>query len=245
MQYYQFHIGDYTTATVHLTHMEDLAYRRLIDLYYMTEEPIPTDIPRVSRRLRMDPEHIETILKEFFDLTENGWENHRCNRDISAFHEYIEKQRGNGKKGGRPRKKGNKTQEKPTANPPLTQAKPTVKPPSTHNPVPITQDSLKERESAQAHNPVNDLLWFVIDVIEQKHDITKRSDQQWLRYLQNDLKQMQVNDNISPDRIKKAMEWYSKNEFFTAIDSGRTMRSNFSKLETAMKNSDPFKGFKI
>lgn len=245
MQYYQFHIGDYTTATVHLSLLEDLAYRRLLDLYYMTEEPLPNDIPRLSRRIRIDAEYIEVILNEFFELSEEGWENQRCNANIQAFHEFIEKQRGNGKKGGRPRKKPKKTQALPTANPPLTHGKPTVKPTITHNPLPITQDSEKtEKEGAQAQ-PVFDLLWFVIDVIEDKHDVNKRNDNQWFRNIQNDLRKMQIEDGISPERIEKAMEWYSKNEFFTAIDSGRTLRNCFSKLETAMKNADPFKAFKI
>lgn len=139
MQYYQFHIGDYTTATVHLTDSEDLAYRRLLDYYYMKEEPIPIDIPWVSRRLRLGSQDVENVLKEFFTLTDNGWENDRCNADISAFHAHIEKQRKNGKKGGRPRKNPKKTHGKPTANPPKSDGVPTVKPPSTHNPVPITQ----------------------------------------------------------------------------------------------------------
>ena len=153
MQYYQFHIGDYTTATVHLNHLEDLAYRRLLDLYYMTEEPIPTDIPLLSRRLRMDAEPIEIILNEFFEYTEEGWKNSRCDTNITEFHDYIDKQKANGKKGGRPRKNPSKTSGKPTANPSLTHGKPTVKPPITHNPEPITQEETpKPPRGAAAHD---------------------------------------------------------------------------------------------
>lgn len=134
MQYYQFHIGDYTTATVHLSPLEDLAYRRLLDFYYMKEKPIPTDIPWISRRLRLGSEDVENVLNEFFTLTDDGWENERCNADIEAFHAHIDKQRANGKKGGRPRK----NPKKPTANPPQSQMEPKKSLPSTHNPVPIT-----------------------------------------------------------------------------------------------------------
>ena len=130
MQYYQFHIGDYTTATVHLQPLEDLAYRRLIDFYYMKEAPIPTDIPWVSRRLRLGSDEIEYVLNEFFTLTDNGWENERCNADIKAFNAYKEKQRANGKKGGRPQK----NPKKPTANPPKTQVKPKKSLTSNHKP---------------------------------------------------------------------------------------------------------------
>ena len=43
MNYYAFHIGDYASATRHLSWIEDAAYRRLIDCYYVREVPFPTD----------------------------------------------------------------------------------------------------------------------------------------------------------------------------------------------------------
>jgi uncharacterized protein YdaU (DUF1376 family) len=117
MNYFKFHIGDYRQATMHLTNEEDLAYRRLLEMYYDTEQPIPTDIPWVSRRLRLDSKSIESVLNDFFTLTPEGWLNHRADQEIAEYHAWIEKQKANGGKGGRPKK----TQEKPTANPVLTQ----------------------------------------------------------------------------------------------------------------------------
>jgi len=35
MHYYQFNIGDYASHTRHLSDLEDLAYRRLLDAYYL------------------------------------------------------------------------------------------------------------------------------------------------------------------------------------------------------------------
>jgi len=130
MQYYQFHIGDYITGTAHLSPLEDLAYRRLLDLYYQTEKPIPTDIPVVTRRLRLGSDVVEIVLKEFFELTDKGWENDRCNEDIEAYHAYKNRQKANGKKGGRPKKQ---PQNKPTKNPVVTSGKPTVNPNETQN----------------------------------------------------------------------------------------------------------------
>ena len=40
MNYYPFHIGDYLSATRHLSWEEDAAYRRLLDTYYTTEKPV-------------------------------------------------------------------------------------------------------------------------------------------------------------------------------------------------------------
>ncbi len=43
MNYYPFHIGDYAKKTRHLSWDEDMAYRRLIDAYYLHEGPLPAD----------------------------------------------------------------------------------------------------------------------------------------------------------------------------------------------------------
>ncbi len=134
MHYYQFHIGDYRAATSHLSNEEDLAYRRLLDMYYDTESPIPTDIDWVSRRLRLGSEVVISVLNDMFDATENGWINKRADAEIQAYHAYIAKQKSNGKRGGRPKK----TQAKPTANPEITQAEP--KKSLTTNHKPITKD---------------------------------------------------------------------------------------------------------
>jgi len=128
MHYFQFNIGDYIKNTLHLSVMEDIAYRRLLDLYYDSEQPIPNDIPRVSRRLRMDCEVVQSVLNEFFELTESGYRNHRADLEISDYHDYLAKQKANGLKGGRPKK----TQLKPTVNPDLTQNNPKHKQANTN-----------------------------------------------------------------------------------------------------------------
>jgi uncharacterized protein YdaU (DUF1376 family) len=40
LYYYSFHIGDYSAHTKHLTPMEDLAYRRLLDACCVGEGPL-------------------------------------------------------------------------------------------------------------------------------------------------------------------------------------------------------------
>jgi len=53
MHYYQFNIGDYKSHTEHLSEMEDLTYRRLLDWYYLHETPIPLEIKETARQIRM------------------------------------------------------------------------------------------------------------------------------------------------------------------------------------------------
>ena len=131
MHYYQFHIGDYLSATSHLSNDEDLAYRRLLDMYYDTEKPIPSDIQWVSRRLRLGSEIIQSVLNDMFECTDVGYKNSRADEEIRAYHSYLEKQKANGKLGGRPAR----SQAKPTANPSLTQAEPKITLTTNHKPI--------------------------------------------------------------------------------------------------------------
>ena len=85
MNYYQFHIGDYRSATSHLSNEEDLAYRRLLDMYYDSEKPIPLDTQWVARRLRMCIEDVDSVLHDFFSKTDDGWFHARCNQEIEAY----------------------------------------------------------------------------------------------------------------------------------------------------------------
>lgn len=89
MNYYPFHIGDYASATRHLTWDEDMAYRRLIDAYYTREAPIPTDTRQAYRLVMATTEGqriaVDTILNEFFTYTDSGWINSRCDAEIEAF----------------------------------------------------------------------------------------------------------------------------------------------------------------
>lgn len=95
MHYYQFHIGDYRSSTMHLSNEEDLAYRRLIDWYYDTESPIPLETKWVSRRLRVGCDALESVLNDFFVRTEDGWVSPRCEQEIAAYYKAKKEHWGN------------------------------------------------------------------------------------------------------------------------------------------------------
>jgi len=95
MHFYQFHIGDYKSHTHHLSPMEDLAYRRLLDHYYLHELPIKQrDISR-QIGLRDYEQEVLTVLDEFFVSTENGFINPRADEEIAKYRKFSE----DGKKG--------------------------------------------------------------------------------------------------------------------------------------------------
>jgi len=97
MNYYPFHIGDYASATRHLSWDEDLAYRRLLDVYYTSEKPLPEDLRQVCRLVLATTESqrdaVQVVLVEFFELTAEGWTSARADAEIVAMLEKQQKQR--------------------------------------------------------------------------------------------------------------------------------------------------------
>ena len=86
MNYYPFHIGDYAAHTRYLTLMEDLAYRRMLDLYYVSEKPLePAEQTARLIGMRDHVAEVEIILSDFFEATEAGFINKRANEELDKF----------------------------------------------------------------------------------------------------------------------------------------------------------------
>ena len=85
MNYYPFHLGDYAAHTAHLEPLEDLAYRRMLDLYYLRECALPQESAEIARliRLRSKVSEVESVLREFFTNNDgDGWIHSRCEAEI-------------------------------------------------------------------------------------------------------------------------------------------------------------------
>jgi uncharacterized protein YdaU (DUF1376 family) len=93
MHFYQFNIGDYKSHTEHLSEMEDLTYRRLLDWYYLHESPIPLDEQEIARQIRMrsHSDCIAIVLREYFERTDVGWIHHRADKEIAKVGEKSDK----------------------------------------------------------------------------------------------------------------------------------------------------------
>ena len=131
MHFYQFHIGDYKSHTHHLSIIEDMAYRRLLDHYYLHEAPIKQrDIAR-QIGMRDHEQEVLTVLDEFFVSTEQGYVNPRADEEISKYRKFSE----DGKKGAAKRwqKGGNGEANSP----------PNATPIATKNQEPITKNQKK------------------------------------------------------------------------------------------------------
>ena len=90
MNFYPFHIGDYASHTRHLSLIEDLAYRRLIDHYYLSEAPLFGDYESIAKEIGMldYPKEIEYILNRYFQFWQEDctWRNKRADEEIAKYH---------------------------------------------------------------------------------------------------------------------------------------------------------------
>ena len=93
MHFYSFNIGDYISHTKHLSDMEDLAYRRLLDLYYLHERTLNEDVAIVARKINMrdNVPEVKTVLEEFFVLeVGKGWTNPRADEEIEKYQSKVQ-----------------------------------------------------------------------------------------------------------------------------------------------------------
>ena len=128
MHYYQFHIGDYKSHTHHLTVLEDIAYRRLLDHYYLHEAPIKQrDIAR-QIGMRDHEQEVLSVLNEFFVSTDKGFVSARADEEIAKYREMVDA----GKRGAA------KRWQSPPDSPPI--APPNATPIATNNQEPITNN---------------------------------------------------------------------------------------------------------
>jgi uncharacterized protein YdaU (DUF1376 family) len=87
LHYYQFNIGDYASHTRHLSLLENLAFRLLLDEYYLKERPLNACSTSVARLIGMrdHQKEVEAVLNEFFILTDDGWVQNRADREILHY----------------------------------------------------------------------------------------------------------------------------------------------------------------
>jgi uncharacterized protein YdaU (DUF1376 family) len=118
MHYYQFNIGDYASHTRHLTNLEDLAYRRLLDAYYLQEHPLNTGITTVARQINMREyeTEVKAVLEEFFTLTDEGWFHQRVDKEIKHFQAKRQQASNAGKASAERRNNIRSTDVQPTNN---------------------------------------------------------------------------------------------------------------------------------
>lgn len=143
MNYYPHHIGDYSRDTAHLSMLEDAAYRRMLDLYYASEKPLPLNREGLCRLVRARSEEeklaVSVVLGEFFTETKKGWTQKRVEIEIAKGKVRTQAAQENGRKGGRPL-----TQQEPSNNPAGLRSETQIKAPKTKSQKPLTKTKDKD-----------------------------------------------------------------------------------------------------
>lgn len=91
MNFYQLHIGDYATAAGHLSMLEDGAYRRLLDVYYSREQPLPLELRDCYKLARAhskaERDAVAYVIREFFFADHDGFHNERADKIIAEYND--------------------------------------------------------------------------------------------------------------------------------------------------------------
>ena len=117
MHYFQFEIKEWVSNTAHLSLEEEAIYLRLVNFYYDSEKPIPSDIEMISRKLRIaNIQMTYAILHEFFTECESGFVHDRCNLEIAKYHAKSEQASRAGKASAEKRFNSRSTAVQPIIN---------------------------------------------------------------------------------------------------------------------------------
>lgn len=170
MHYFQFNIGDYASHTSRLTPLEDLAYRRMLDLYYLNEQPLNGCLTDVARELGLS-EHVNEVkyvLSKFFTETETGFSQKRIDLEIKKYKSNAKNKSKAGKASAKARQaKASKevTGVEQVLNTPATNVELNINhKPLTNNQEPITSLVIKDIVAkAPKFNFKNELLALNVD----------------------------------------------------------------------------------
>jgi len=147
MHYYQFNIGDYTSHTRGLSLMEDLAYRRIMDEYYLHERPLngcSTDVARVIGMTEYESA-VDYILHRFFYENDGYWMHDRIENELKTYENKRNAASKAGKKSGERRRK-NKNIEQNNENS-STNIERSLNEPSTNQEPRTNNQELKESKT--------------------------------------------------------------------------------------------------
>ena len=201
MHYYQFNIGDYASHTSRLNIYEDLAYRRLLDLYYLSERPLNGCSKDVAREIGMQDSlgDVEFVLQKFFTEKNNAWHNKRCDRDIKTYKAKQKSAKKAGIASGIARKRKGTDVERT-----LNEKETTDEPTNNHKPITINQEpKIKTRASPfVVPEEIDLMIWADFeqhrkDIRKPLKDLARVKNANILKALNHDQQRICVDKSIS------------------------------------------------
>lgn len=140
MHYYSFNIEHYTSHTARLSILEDIAYRRLLDSYYLNERPLNGCTADVAREIGMQDysKEVEYVLSKFFTKVDDEWVNKRADIEI----QFYQKQKKTASKAGKASAKARRIKASEQA---FNDRSTTVQPISNHESVISNHESVNTK----------------------------------------------------------------------------------------------------
>ena len=216
MHYYQFNIGDYVSHTRHLSPIEDIAYRRLLDAYYLSERPLNVGVTSVARQigLREHEPEVGMVLQEFFVLGEQGWTSNRADKEIAHYRSKVDQASRAGKASAERRSNARPTDV-------LTDVQP------TNNQEPITNNQVNTNicpPDGEPDQKLPDCKHSEVISLYHQHLPTLRKVEVWNAARQGYLRQrwrevaieLSLNKPIQHDDV---LNWWA--DFFKHIESSK------------------------
>ena len=210
MHYYQFHIGDYKSHTSHLSVIEDIAYRRLLDFYYLHEKPIKQQNIARQIGMREHEQDVLTILDEFFLSSPEGFVHPRADKEIAKFKEFAEA----GKRGAAKRWGANGEANSP----------PNATPIATNNHKPLTNNHKPDISICPPSGGLPNCDHEKVIALYHQHLPTLRKVEVWNETRKGYLRQRwrEVAEELSKEKVIQVSDiltWFG--EFFSHIGQSK------------------------
>ena len=207
MHYYAFNIGDYTKRTARLSIIEDLAYRRLLDLYYLNERPFNETEQQLAREIGLQDYQAEVtyILDKYFPFDGSVRTNKRASEEIKLYHSKKKAASKAGKASGKARR--SKAIERP-----LNDRSQSVEPTNNHKPITSNDEPINSN-----HKPVTNkhkTNGKSKDIVELKPDDAQCVFRYWQKTMNHP---RAAYDDKRKALIKKQLRNYSRGDLELAI----------------------------
>ena len=240
MHYFQFNIGDYASHTSRLTPLEDLAYRRMLDLYYLNEQPLNGCTTDVAREVGLS-EHVnavEYILSKFFNKTETGFSQKRIDLEIKKYKSNAKNKSKAGKASAKARQvkaSSNVTGVEQTLNKTPTDEQLNIK----HKPITINQETVSNKDIVAKARKYSDVDYqfaeFAYGLIIKIAPKQKANLESWAETI----RLMRVIDKITHQDMADVFKWANADSFWgTNILSVTKLRKQFPQLQAKMKGAN-------
>ena len=200
MNYYRFNIGDFAVMAEGMDEESVGILVRLMNRFAFTEKPIKTQWVTLGFREEIREKAMQ-ILSALWEETENGWIYPPLLSQIYDYKQNADKNRLNGRKGGRPRKSetvqnetqslSNETQAEPSGFLDETQTKAKKSLTINHEPLTNNQEINKEDRTfqlesqegdSQEKTPKRETAKSILSKLEKPEDCSDKDWEDWVAF---------------------------------------------------------------